>query len=67
MATLSITVTAGELNRFQVAVGRRRNLGRDATPAEVKQFIIDECKAFVLREERQQAEASITDTVFEPT
>ena len=40
MATLTITTTAPQDARIVAAFGKRLNLGRDATLAEVKQQVI---------------------------
>jgi len=67
MATVSFTLTAGEITRLQAAVGKVQNLGGPATAEQARQFIIAKVKAFVLETEREDYLALHTDTPFEPT
>ncbi len=56
MPTLSIDVTAPQAQRIATAFGRVRMLGRDATPAEVRAFLIDQLKSVVATGEKLLAE-----------
>lgn len=51
MPSLTFTVSAAQAQRCQTAVGRALNLGRDATAAEVQQFMWQHMKDFVLNTE----------------
>lgn len=67
MATLSIDFTAPQAQRMATALGTVLRLGRDATPAEVKQYWVDEMKRLVKNVERETAAQAITGTAFDPT
>lgn len=67
MATVTFTLTAGEVTRLQAAVGKVQNLGQAATPEQARQFIIAKIKAFVLETEREDYLALHTTTPFDPT
>ena len=65
MATLTITTTAAQASRISVAYGAVNGLGRDATAAEVKQFVIEEIKRVVIGYEKnvasEAAESAVPD------
>lgn len=67
MAVLTITTTAPQDVRFVAAVGKSQGLGRDATPAECKTFVIALLRQFVQQQERITAQNALTDTAFDPT
>lgn len=63
MATTTINTTAAEDARIVVAVGHILNLGRNATAAEVKSFLIAELRNAVLSDEREVASRSAVSGV----
>lgn len=67
MAVLTITTTAPQQARFETAVGKSQGLGRDATPAEAKAFVITLLRQFVQQQEYIAAQQLITSTPFDPT
>ena len=68
MAQITIEVTAQQANRAQAALGAYLNLGRNATGAEVKEWLIRQMRTVVYNHERRLAEAAITSPApFEPT
>lgn len=62
MPTLTIDLTAAQANRLTAAFGKAHGLGRDATNAEVRQYVIDFLKAVVVDKERSAAIDAITVT-----
>ena len=58
MATITINTTAAQNARLADAFGKRLNLGRDATVAEVKQQIIMFLVNVVQEYERRDAHAA---------
>lgn len=60
MPQISLTVTAEQAQRIGAALGRYLRLGRDATLAEVKSFLVDRIRAMVRQEERAAQEAALT-------
>lgn len=67
MATVTITTTGPQDARLAPAFGDKLNLGRDATVAEVKAWLIAELQAVVRDYEFRQAQAAITTSAFTPT
>jgi hypothetical protein len=67
MPTLTITTTAPQASRVASAFGKRLNLGRDATNAEVKDEIIKFVRSVVIGEENREAITQLADTPFDPT
>ena len=65
MPDMTITVTAGQATRIRAAFGKLKNLGRDATNQEALNFVKDYLKEMVLREERNEAQKTITETPFD--
>lgn len=59
MPTLSFDVTVGEQTRILAALGQHLNLGRPATGAEAKQFIIKHIVGVVRQQEQRTAEAAV--------
>jgi hypothetical protein len=60
MPTLSITVDSANATRVQHALGASLSLGRDATTAEVKDWLIGQMKALTKQQERREAESAVT-------
>ena len=73
MPTLTITTTAQQAQRVATAFGQRLGLKdgggnpRDATPSEVKDFVIVQIRLVVQQQEQHTAQMLITDTQFDPT
>ena len=67
MAQITIEVTNEQGQRAQAAFGAYWNLGRDATVAEIKQYLIRQLKAVVVQQERRAAEAAVTTQEYEPS
>lgn len=67
MPSTEITYTAQDGLRFAAALGKRHELGRNATEAEAKQWLIAKMKALVREEERRANEAALTDTPWNAT
>ena len=72
MPTLSITTTIEDAQRVASAVGYQLGLGRDATQAEVKGFVITNIRTLILNYERmmkeEAAKAAISPSAsFDPT
>lgn len=67
MPSTTISYTSQEGSRMAAAVGADLDLGRDATAAEVKAYMIQHLRSVVLRIERQQAVAAIQLSSFDPT
>lgn len=73
MATITITVTAAQAARVTSALGKHSSLKdadgapRDATAAEVKEWLVRQMRALVLQQERRVAEATVTVAPFDPT
>ena len=67
MSTLTITTTAAQDVRLVAAVGKSQGLGRDATPAEAKAFVIQLIRQLVQQQEWITAQQSITNVAFDPT
>jgi hypothetical protein len=61
MATISITTDAENTARVLAAFGTYWNLGRDATGAEVKEYLVRQLKAVVRQQERRADENAIVD------
>lgn len=66
MPTVTHTVSAAVLTRFQVAVGEALRLGRDATPAEVKDWHADLARRWLLDHERSKAETAALNSISIP-
>jgi hypothetical protein len=62
MPTLSIDFTVPQAQRMATAIGGVMRLGRDATPAEVKQYWVDEMKRLVKNVEFEASARQITNT-----
>ena len=68
MPDLTITFTVAQANRVAAAVGNRYlNLGRDATLAEVKTWLIDFIRAGVINHEQAVQAATIVIPPLTPT
>lgn len=67
MASLTITTTAQQDARIAPAIGSILGLGRDATLAEVKSFMIDYLRGSVQDYERRINAASFTPNPLDPT
>lgn len=67
MPTLSIDFTAPQAQRMATAIGGVLRLGRDATPAEVKQYWVDEMKRLVKNVEYENATRQITGASLDIT
>ena len=70
---VTISMTAQQITRFAVALGKSRNLvdaqgqPRNATNAEMRQFVIDQVRGVVLETERAAAtEAAIKAVTVAP-
>jgi hypothetical protein len=59
MPTLSIDLTTEQANRISEAVGKLLSLGRPATPAEARTWLISRIKDAVLAQEKKNAEEAI--------
>lgn len=60
MATTSFTTTAPEDARIVVAVGKILRLGRNATAAEVKAFVVSLLVSAIQSQEQSDKQGSIT-------
>ena len=68
MPDLTITFTVAQANRVAAAVGNRYlNLGRDATLAEVKTWLVDFIRAGVINHEQAVQAATIVISPLNPT
>jgi hypothetical protein len=68
MATLTITTTAAQDLRLGPAWGAKLGLGRNATVAEVKAYLVKVLRNGVLEYEQQQAVAALpAPSAFDPT
>ena len=67
MATVTITTTAPQDARLAPAYGAKLGLGRNATTAEVKAYLIGVLQADVRNYEFQIAQAAIATSSFDPT
>lgn len=67
MPDLTITLTNPMVNRAQVMVGHRRNLGRDANLAECKQYVAEWLRGEVLSDEMAVASAAAALTASNNT
>ena len=68
MPDLTITFTVAQADRVATAVGQRYlNLGRDATLAEVKTWLIDFIRAGVINHEQAVQAAAIVVAPLTPT
>ena len=67
MATLTIITTAAQDARLVTAVGKAQGLGRDATPAEAKAFVIQLLRQLVQQQEYITAQQGIVNVAFDPT
>lgn len=65
MGTLTITTSAQHDTRIVAALGKHLNLGRNATGAEVKAWIVNYLKAMVLEQEKLAAAVAAVATVTE--
>jgi hypothetical protein len=69
MATLTVTVPDPQVPRVQTAIGRELQLfdaglnRRDATAEEVRQYLVDQLKAVVVKQEQIIAVADARGTV----
>ncbi len=59
MPNIVLTVTNQQAARISTAFGKALNLGRDATPDEVKQYLIGQVKRVVHQEELNAAIAAV--------
>lgn len=53
MVTLTIDLTAAQAQRVSTAIGKVLSLGRDATAAEIRQWLVDRLKDVVLKQEKK--------------
>jgi len=67
MPTLTINTTAAQATRVASAFGKRLNLGRDATNAEVKQQVIEFLKDAVWDQEHRDAVEAVVTNRINPT
>ena len=67
MPDFTVTLTAAQAQRVATAFGRYWNLGRPATAAEVKQYLIRQMRGIVITQERATQESVITVPDFVPT
>lgn len=67
MPTTTINYSAQDGGRIAAAVGAELDLGRSATANEVKTYVMKRIEAMVLRHERQQKQAALTDDPIELT
>lgn len=68
MAIVTITTSAAQDARLGPAFGAALNLGRNATAAEVKAWLIAQLRSVVQQHETSEAVASITPpSDFSPT
>ena len=67
MSTLTINTTAEQALRVAAAVGQSQGLGRNATAAECKDFVIQLLRQLVQQQEYIAAQNLITSTAFDPT
>lgn len=67
MATLTITTTGPQDARAVVAFGRKLNLGRNATAAEIKADVIAYIRAVVSDQERAAVVEANPPAAFDPT
>lgn len=67
MATVTITTTAPQDARLGPAYGDKLGLGRNATVAEVKAYLISVLQADVRNYESVQAQLAIVTAPFDPT
>lgn len=58
MATTTITTTAAHDARIVAALGKNLGLGRNATQAEVKAWLIDQLTNMVLAQEKADGRAT---------
>ena len=68
MPDLTITFTVGQAARVAEAVGRQYlGLGRDATAAEVKAYVVNFIRAGVINYERARESGTIIIPPLDPT
>ena len=67
MPDLTITLSPAQAARVAAAFGHYLRLGRDATVAEVKQFLILELRGVVHNRERADQEALVVVVPFDPS
>lgn len=60
MPTTTLTYTAAQGQRMAAAFGKYLGLGRNATEAEIKAWLIRQVRTIVLSQERAAAEAQVT-------
>lgn len=60
MATTTINTTAGEDARLVAAFGTYLRLGRNATQAEIKAWLVQQMTNVVIEQERLAAAAALT-------
>ncbi len=66
MANFALSVPDADVLRVCNAIGDCLNLGRPATPAEIKGFIADTLKNIVLGYEQRQQAQQLQAMVFAP-
>jgi hypothetical protein len=66
MASITITTNAAQDARLAPAYGDKLGLGRNATVAEVKAYLISVLQADVRNYEYEQAKQAIATADFEP-
>ena len=65
MPDIILTLTVAQANRVAVALGQYGNLvdgmgnPRDATPAEIKAYLIRQLRSVVITQERRTAESAV--------
>lgn len=67
MASVTITTTASQDVRLAPAFGDRLKLGRNATTAEVKAWLVDQLRNVVQEYEARQAAAAVVASGFDPS
>ena len=61
MPSITITTDATHTARIATALGAYLGLGRDATAAEVKEWVITQIRGVVIQQERRAAEAALSN------
>lgn len=59
MPSFELTVSSAQATRIAAAFGRYWTLGRPATSAEVKEYLVRQLRGVVRQQERGQAEAAL--------
>jgi hypothetical protein len=67
MPDIVFSLTVPQAQRLATAFGARQGLGRDATLAEIKQWLLGHLKEMVRSQEKAVSEAMIVIPPFEPS